>query len=207
LHSNRFFSRSLLAITLFFLSACAALSTKQTIPQASSSVNQKHLAALANIQSFSLKGRIGVVTNPHGFSGGIVWQHAVTTDNIDIFSPLGGKAANINKHQSEVTLTTQDGHSIKAQDAESLTEATLGWRLPLNGLSDWALGKPTNSKLDALTWNENGWLTTLQQDGWDISYENYAEHNGVFLPNKVLLKSDKVNLKLIVDQWISTESK
>ena len=190
------------------MSACSGLSTKPSAQQPASSVNQKHLASLANIDTFSIKGRIGVVTNQHGFSGGIEWQHAVTNDNIDIFSPLGGKTANINKNQNKVTLTTQDGHSIKAQDAESLTEATLGWRLPLNGLSDWVIGKPTDNKIETSTWDENGRLITLKQDGWDISYENYIEvnyaNNSIFLPKKVLLKSDKVNLKLIVDQWIST---
>jgi outer membrane lipoprotein LolB len=204
LQFNHFFQRYAYGLLLLTLVACSPIATKLPTTQSASSVNQKHLASLANIQSFSLKGRIGVTTNPRGFSGGIAWQHAMTNDNIDIFSPLGGKTASIVKTPSEVILTAQDGHSIKAQDAESLTEATLGWRLPLSGLSDWALGKPTKNKIDASTWNENGWLTTLKQDGWDISYENYTEMNGIFLPKKVLLKSDKVNLKLIVDEWINT---
>lgn len=142
-----------------------------------------------------------MVTNPHGFSGGIDWQHLIANDNIEVYSPLGGKVASIAKTPSEVTLTTQDGHSIKANDAETLTEMALGWRLPLSGLSDWALGKPTNSKIDAATWDENGRLTTLKQSGWDISYENYADSNGFFLPNKIVLKSEKVNLKLLVEKW------
>ena len=214
-----YLNRTILIAMLLLISSCSALPKKSSAPQPNFSANEKHLASLANIKSFSLKGRLGVVTNPRGFSGGIEWQHEAiknnqtSTDNIDIFSPVGGKAANIIKNQSGVTLTTQDGRSIKTQDTESLTEATLGWRLPLTGLSDWALGKPTSSKVDASTWDENGRLTTLKQDGWDISYENYikidiktndAENNDTFLPSKILLKSDKVNLKLRVDQWIST---
>jgi outer membrane lipoprotein LolB len=198
------FLRCACALLFVSIAACSPLATKPSATQSTLGINQKHLASLANIQSFSLKGRIGVTTNPRGFSGGITWQHAMNNDNIDIFSPLGGKTASIVKSPSEVVLTSNDGHSIKAQDAETLTEATLGWRLPLNGLSDWALGKPTKSKIDASTWDENGWLTTLKQDGWDIYYENYTETNGIFLPKKVLLKSDKVNLKLIVDEWINT---
>ena len=146
---------------------------------------------------------MGVVTNPHGFSGGIEWQHQTANDNIDIFSPVGGKIANIAKNASGVTLTTQDGHSVKANDAESLTETTLGWRLPLNGLNDWAIGRPTTSKIEASSWDEQGRLLTLKQDGWDISYENYAVNNGVFLPSKTVLKSEKVNLKLLIEKWVS----
>jgi len=184
-----------------YLSGCATIPPPQELPSTSLKIQQEHLASLASIQHFSLKGRLGVVTNPHGFSGGIDWQHLIANDNIEVYSPLGGKVASIAKTPSEVTLTTQDGHSIKANDAETLTEMALGWRLPLSGLSDWALGKPTNSKIDAATWDENGRLTTLKQSGWDISYENYADSNGFFLPNKIVLKSEKVNLKLLVEKW------
>ena len=161
----------------------------------------QHLASLANIQYFSLKGRLGVVTQKQGFSGGIDWQHTISKDTIEVFSPLGGKVADIIKTPTDATITTQDSHSIKAGDAETLTEMTLGFRLPLTGLSDWALGRPANSKIDAQTWDEQGRLTTLKQDGWDIGFENYAENNGTFLPNKIVLKSEKVNLKLLVEKW------
>ena len=82
-----------------------------------------------------------------------------------------------------------------------MTETTLGFRLPLSGLSDWALGKPTTSKIEASSWDSEGRLLMLKQDGWDIGFENYLESNGTFLPNKIVLKSEKVNLKLLVEKW------
>ena len=176
---------SILAIVLL-VSACATQPTAPSQQPTTSIINQQHLATLVNIKAFSLKGRLGVVTQKQGFSGGIDWQHQAITDNIDVFSPVGGKIANIAKNPSGVTLTDQKGHTIKANDAESLTETTLGFRLPLSGLNDWALGRPTTSKIDAANWDETGRLTALKQDGWDISYENYAQNNGVFLPNLIV---------------------
>ena len=195
--------------TALILSGCASIPVPPEAPKSvpNSSIHQQHLAKLAQIQHFALKGRLGVVTQKQGFSGSIDWQHALTTDNIDIYSPLGGKVGNIAKTANtensidEVTLTTQEGHSIKANNAETLTEMTLGFRLPLTGLSDWALGRPANSKIDAETWDEQGHLTMIKQDGWDISYENYADNNGYLLPSKIVLKSEKVNLKLLVEKW------
>ena len=191
-----------LAIVLI-ISACATQPIPPTQPAANSAINQKYLATLANIKAFALKGRLGVVTQKQGFSGGIDWQHHAITDNIDVFSPVGGKVANIAKNPSGVTLTSQNGHSISAQDAESLTETTLGFRLPLSGLSDWAVGRPNTSKIDASSWDEQGKLLTLKQDGWDIRFENYSDNNGVFLPNLIVLKSEKVNLKLLIEKWVS----
>ena len=186
---------------MLILAACATQPIPPSQAPTTSSINQKHLATLANIKAFALKGRLGVVTQKQGFSGGINWQHQAVTDNIDVYSPVGGKVANIAKNAQGVTLTDQNGHSISAQDAESLTETTLGFRLPLTGLNDWALGRPSASKIDAANWDETGRLTALKQDGWDISFENYAMQNGVDLPSKILLKSEKVNLKLLVEKW------
>ncbi len=189
------------SITLVLV-GCATQPTTPTISSPQNIViHQQHLAAVANIKSYALKGRLGVVTQKQGFSGSIEWQHQPNADNIDVYSPVGGKLANIAKNASGVTLTDQKGHTIKANDAETLTENTLGFRLPLNGLSDWAVGRPTSSKIDASTWDEAGRLTTLKQDGWDISYENYANVNSQFLPSKIVLKSEKVNLKLLVEKW------
>ena len=199
----RFYRHSLAFILALILVACATQPISPSPPPITSAINQKHLAALANIKAFALKGRLGVVTQKQGFSGGINWQHQIANDNIDVFSPVGGKIANIAKTPSQVTLTDQKGHSVSAQDAESLTETTLGFRLPLTGLSDWAIGRPSASKIDAASWDETGRLTALKQDGWDISYENYTMQNGVDLPSKILLKSEKVNLKLLVEKWLS----
>lgn len=198
----------------FILLIIVGCATKPTLPTATptkpppenAAIHQQHLAKLANIQAFSLKGRLGVVTQKQGFSGSIEWQHQVATDNIDVYSPLGSKVANIAKTPDQVVLTDQKGQTIKANDAETLTETTLGFRLPLNGLSDWAIGRPTASKIEASSWDAQGRLFALKQDGWDIGFENYVESNGTFLPNKIVLKSEKVNLKLLVEKWENTRS-
>ena len=196
------FSRNSLILGIFLLiTACATQPKMPNQPPANSAINHKHLATLTNIKAFALKGRLGVVTQKQGFSGGIDWQHQAISDNIDVYSPVGSKLANIVKNPSGVTLISQNGHSVSAQDAESLTETTLGFRLPLKGLSDWAIGRPNTSKIEAANWDEMGRLTALKQDGWDISYENYFMQNGIDLPNKILLKSEKVNLKLLVESW------
>lgn len=198
LPNYRFFLYSIFLL----VNACATLpKTASEQPNTTAATHELHLAKLGVIKDFSLKGRLGVVTQKQGFSGGIDWQHSLTEDNIDVYSPVGGKVANIHKNLKDVTLTQQDGQSIRAQTAESLTETTLGFRLPLAGLSEWVLGKPTASNIEASSWDESGRLLTLKQDGWDIRYENYADVDGQFLPKKITLKSTPLNLKLVIDTW------
>lgn len=191
------------ALMLSLLAGCVTQPAVKPVvsSQSALAVHQQHLATLLPIEHFSMHGRIAVNANGKGFSGGIAWQHQANADQIDLFTPLGGKAANIKKTAQEVVLTTADNQVIKADNAETLTEKTLGWRLPLTGLSDWALGKPTKSAIESSTWDAKGRLITLVQDGWHISYDHYSEQATTSLPGKVTLKNDKLNLKLLIERW------
>jgi outer membrane lipoprotein LolB len=197
---------------LSLLQACTGVPSIKPAPgNASQKLNQAQLKHIANIQHFSLKGRIGVQTEGKGFSGGLHWQHHTNDDDIALYSPLGGQVASIKKSAEKVTLADANGNNFSANDAETLTQSALGWQLPLTGLADWSLGRPSgyttqdstlqNSTLQNSTWDERGLLTTLHQDGWKIEYKNYSEQNGYLLPSKIFLKSDKVNLKLLVETW------
>jgi len=195
-------TRHFLALCMVtLLAACASTPQQVTISADSALRNQIHLQRNAKIQQFSLQGRIGVQTNSKGFSGGLQWQHSLANDNIALYSPLGGQVAQINKSSNQITLTDANGKQLSATNAETLTYNALGWSLPLTGLADWSLGRPSKGRIQASTWDEQGLLTTLDQDGWKIEFSNYTEQHGYWLPGKVFLKSDQVNLKLLVENW------
>lgn len=161
----------------------------------------QHLAQLAAIEQFSLQGRIGVQTNSKGFSGSLQWQHSLSGDDISLYSPLGSQVASITRTPEQVTLTDSSGKYYSAADAETLTQITLGWKLPLTGLADWSIGRPTQSPVQQSAWNEQGLLTSLEQDGWKIEYDNYRQQGAYMLPGKIFLKSEQLNLKLLVETW------
>jgi outer membrane lipoprotein LolB len=189
-----------LTALIAIVTGCASSPVSKPVSTpASQNLQQQHLQSLATIQSFSLKGRIGVQTEGKGFSGSMQWQHDAADDQIALYSPLGGQVASIKKDADAVTLTDSSGQTISAQDAETLTQMTLGWRLPLTGLADWSLGRPTASPIDKMEFDETGRITHLVQEGWDIEYSDYAAFEGKQLPNKVYLRSPKVNIKLIVE--------
>lgn len=182
------------------LAGCAALQPAPE-PTSDAATHEQHLARVADIHAFNLQGRIGVQTEGRGFSGSTRWQHQSTRDTIALFSPMGGQIANIDANPKGVVLVDSDGKSYHAEDAETLTHKTLGWRLPMKGLPDWVLGRPAPGNIDESRWDEAGRLTRLKQHGWDISYAQYQESQGYQLPGKVTLVSPKLNLKLIIERW------
>jgi outer membrane lipoprotein LolB len=188
------------------LAGCASTPVAKPAPDAAAlTLRQQHLQSLGQIQQFSLQGRIGVQTNGKGFSGSMQWLHNKTDDSIALFSPLGSQVASIKKTPDQFTLEDASGKSYTAADAETLTQEILGWRLPLKGLADWSVGRPTQSPVQNSLWNEQGALTHLEQDGWKIEYSNYQQQGSYLLPNKIYLKSEQLNLKLLVEKWNQLE--
>jgi len=198
----RFLHALLLLAIMPALTACVSTTlVKPELPAAAQQLKEQHLLSLQSIQQFSLQGRVGVQTSSKGFSGSLQWQHNRGDDDIALYSPLGGQVASIKKTSVQVTLEDSSGKIYSAADAETLTQSTLGWQLPLKGLADWAIGRPTGSPVQESIWNEQGLLTNLHQDGWKIEYQNYTEQDGYILPGKIFLRSDKLNLKLLVEKW------
>ena len=196
---------NLVIVTLLALQACVSgPSVKSSSSVTSALRHQEHQNNIASIQAFTLKGRVAVQAQGKGFSGSLTWQHSGNDDNLALFSPLGSQLASITKTIGQVTLTDDKGKSISAIDAETLTEKVLGWKLPLTGLADWSLGRPASSAVQDITWNEQGHLVSLKQDGWEVEYQNYAQQENYVLPVKLVLRNEKVNLKLLIEQWQET---
>ena len=193
--------RWLLAGSISMLASCASM-PPTTVPS-SPEVHQQHLASLANISQFGIKGRIGVQTEAKGFSGSMQWQHQPERDDIALFSPLGGQVAAISQTADVVSLVTSDNKRYEAPDAETLTEQNLGWRLPMSGLSDWVLGRPNAHAIINAQWDDAGRLVKLNQDQWDIEYSQYITTGDYQLPTRVTLRNPhRLTLKLIIQEWL-----
>lgn len=190
-----FFVPALLAT---LVSACATLPKPVQPPAA---IYAQHLDTIRNIGNFAMSGRMAVLTENKGFSGSMRWHHHEEGDDIQFYSPLGGQLGSLNKNNEGVTLTTSNQKTVHASDAESLTQQTLGWSLPLTGLSDWMLGRPTDGEVEVLAWDISGNITHMRQNGWDIEYPAYQMADEKSLPGKIILKNPKLEFKLVVEHW------
>lgn len=180
------------------LASCATLPAP---PAEEPPAYAQHLQQLREIGSFAMVGRIAVLTETKGFSGTMRWHHRTDGDDIAFYSPLGTQLGQLNSDGDGVTLTTSNQKTYQADNAETLTQQNLGWSLPMNGLPDWVLGRPASGNAEILAWDEAGRIASLRQNGWNIEYPSYQETSGRWLPGKVLMKSPKLDLKLVVESW------
>ena len=193
--------RLLLLALLASQTACTNIRANQTtLPNKQLDVRE-HLTQIASIRDFKIEGRLGVQSDKQGISGTVHWHHLKVSDEMNLYSPLGGKIAEIINRKNGVTLITNDNKVFNAQDPEALTESTLGWRLPITKLSDWIVGRPANGAISNVKWDENGKLKKFNQEGWEISYLEYKESNQTELPSKMNIRNSKLNFRLVIDRW------
>ncbi len=182
-------------LLILLLAGCAVAPVQQKPVEPAA--YRPHLQQISEITSFIIDGRIAVLTETKGFSGSMRWHHRPDGDDIAFYSPLGTQLGQLNADADGVTLTTGDQKTYQADDAEALTQQTLGWSLPMVGLHDWVLGRPAAGEFEIQAWDEVGRILRLKQHGWDIEYMAYQEK----LPSKVVLKSPKLDLKLVISHW------
>ena len=151
--------------------------------------------ALKEVQ-FDLAGRLAARYRNEAFTGNLGWRHARDGDELLISTPLGQGVARIVRQGEVVTLTTPDGEQ-SAADAESLTEQTLGFRLPLAGLADWVRARPSPDTPAHTEYGADGKLAKLQQSGWSIEYQEYAGA----LPSRMRLTYPGLELRLAISEW------
>jgi len=145
---------------------------------------------------FELSGRVAVRHGKDAASGRIFWRHSNDADELLITSPLGQGIARINRERDQYRLVTGDNTEYRAADAESLTEQALGWRLPLDGLSDWVQARASPGRPAEMRGDTDQSLE-LRQDGWHVAYEEFRGGK----PFRMRLTRENLEIRLIVDQW------
>lgn len=199
----------LILLVLFGLAGCATSPEQPSLADTQATYRQ-HLASLENIKSFALQGRFGVQMEGRGYSASTNWQHETAGDNLEIFSPIGSKLATIVSEKNGVVLINSEGKSLQAGNVEQLTQQALGWTLPMQGLPDWVLGRPSanplSAKAEASEWDAAGRLLRMKQDGWEIEYLQYAAVESFQLPTKLSLRNPRLYLKFVVEKWILPQS-
>jgi outer membrane lipoprotein LolB len=176
-------------IILLLLSACAT-----SVPPALQRPAQAELAA------FAFNGRVATRHNGERSSAGVRWTHRGAEDEILLLAPLGQTVARIFSDAQGVLLEAS-GKQYFEQDAETLTERVLGWHLPLSGMRYWVLGLPANGTEAVIERAENGQVSVLRQDGWEIKYTRYAAETAESLPLRLTLQRNGMEMQLLIDEW------
>jgi outer membrane lipoprotein LolB len=177
-----------LVLLSLLLSACA------TTPV----VVQRPTAADA---PFVINGRIAIIQPERRDSAGLRWTHDAASDEVLLLAPLGQAVARITSDARGVMLEA-DGETHLAADAETLTQALLGWQLPLSGLRYWVAALPAPGGEFRSEQDAQGRLSVLYQQGWTIRYTRYAGDARDALPLRLSLQRAGMEVRVLIDEWV-----
>lgn len=147
---------------------------------------------------FEISGRIAVRYRDEAASGNLAWKHGPGSDEMQINTPLGSSVARIVRTGGTVGLTTSDGQTHHATDAEELTGQVLGFRVPLTGLAEWVRGRPLRGMPAATERDAQGRLAALEQNGWRIEYQAFRADG---LPTQLRLNYPGIELRVAIHDW------
>jgi outer membrane lipoprotein LolB len=152
---------------------------------------------------YTAQGRIGVVSGSTGFNGHLRWVQdgARTTVNLD--GPLGVGGVRIQSDGTVLTFTDASGAVLDSQAAHDELVRQMGFEPPLNSLRYWIQGVPDPATPGVEMPDAQGYLGSLSQSDWTITYSAYMQTPGGALPQKLSLVRGAVHVKLSLDSWQS----
>jgi outer membrane lipoprotein LolB len=187
-----------LILLTMLLAACAARPVRPP-PQAQGW--PQRLRTLQAIGRFELNGRLAASNGNDAFSAGVHWRQQGDGAVIDLSGPLGLGAAHIVQSGSSLSVTNAQGVVYRGSPAGEQVASTLGFDPPLASLRYWVLGASDPSPVTSQVLDAQQRLTRLQQQGWQIDYEQYSLVQDQWLPRRLSITQGHYRLKLVVNSW------
>ena len=185
---------------LSFLTACA---NKDIIRMPSGNLlNQQR--QIDQITHWSVKGRIAVTTPVDKFSSNYSWQHAPLHQELMLYGTFGTTYAHLVHKPHFATLTLSDKETFRSNDVSSLVEKTLGYPFPIEKMQYWFKGLPHPDSNNELKFDELGYLKSINQEQWTITYKKYkpfGQFKNIMLPTKITITDGKITIKLSNRNW------
>jgi len=190
------------AVVIVVLSGCVL---RPTVPGSVVDWSARS-AHLLQLPGWEARGRIAVKSGSRGGQGDLRWVQDGANGHIGLRGPFGVGAYQIDWSDDDLVVTGKAGEvtmSYAGPDAaERFLTDQLGWSFPTRSVRYWILGVADPRFSSHAEFDTDGWLITLEQNGWTVSYDRFAQQDqGRWMPRKIVMQSEHARVKLIVDQW------
>lgn len=187
------------ALLAALLAGCATPPREDAQRQAAWERHQRWLATLGDWRA---AGRVAVSADAEGWSASMRWRQRGERFRIHLSGPFGQGAVRISGSPQGVELRTADGRVEQAASPESLLASELGVAVPISALRFWLTGRPApGSDATRLTLDWAGRVEELEQLGWTVHYQEYADGGGGDLPARLEVSRDSVQARFALRGW------
>lgn len=195
--------RSVLSIVFIIMTTSACTPVWQTRPSDSpESLFNSRSTELKQLESWKIKGRTAITQGKEGWNVGLRWQEEQGIYQIKLEGPFAQGGVTLDGNNEQVVLTMTTGEKVASTNPESLISDVVGWNLPVSALREWVRGLPYQKHtIDSVSYNKEGQITHLEQQGWAIEYLRYMPFKHYSVPSKIYIKHPDLSLRLIIISW------
>jgi outer membrane lipoprotein LolB len=191
--------RRLFLLALAFTGACTT-----TLPLPSGTRTYRSDVRLGGRLSVSYRA----AGKPESLQGKFLWVQRGEQIDIELLTPLGQTIARIAIAPGRARIEQSGGDVREAASIDQLTEQTLGWTLPVNGLRYWLQGfmRDARGQLTSVAPDQSG---TLRGDGWKLRYMSWQADGSTAMPKRIDFMRDtaqsELALRVVIDRWQDEE--
>lgn len=164
---------------------------------------QAQQQALQALDSFDLDGRVSISTT--GDIASLGWRQRGAETRVRLAGPLGAGALQVTWRPGQLRLASR-GDVFENEEAEAILMRELGFLPPFEAMRYWVLGvEAPGESPTARTDTQSGRIGELQQAGWRIRYDRWADvaasAGGVQMARRMIISRDELRLTVFVDKW------
>ena len=187
-------------LLFFLIGGCAQAPEK--LNQENSSRWLEHQLDINAIESWHIRGRVAIKNDNESGTLTLHWNQEKNNYELRFIAPFGQGTYILTGSADGVIMQGTDNNVLTATTPEQLMQDVLGWSVHLNGLKYWVRGIPEpDVNHGQILLDQEGRLANMNQAGFNVSITRYTNHNGISLPEKLSIRNDSIQLKLIIQNW------
>ena len=126
-----------------------------------------------------------------------LWPSGQDWDDLENFDFAWRLLAGLNGAELEFA----DGRRYRADSIDELVRRQVGWQVPVEALAWWVRGLAAPGNPQQRVLDEEGRLSLLQQDGWQIEFGRYGMFDGEAMPARMTARQRDRTVKLAIRKW------
>ena len=179
-------------ISAFLLSLTISSCTTQITPKTSIQKIPENQPELREIENWTWKGKFIFKKKNEAKLGSLTWRKRGLSSYISVKGPLGINIDNFLIREGEI-LNHKTGELRNSQQLSMSSDELFLYDLPLDSIHVWLLGLAPRKYLTPLIQH--------QYQDLQITYLDWKNFNGYFLPSKIFLQSKLAQIKLVTLNW------
>ncbi len=154
----------------------------------------------AEVDHFQLAGRLAVSDGRDGGSAGFLWTQRGDRFEVELRQPVSQRTWRLTGDDRGALLEGGDGGPRRGPSAEALLQEVLGWQVPVASLRAWVRGLASDdSPVLERTTDDQGRLSRLVQDGWQVDYRDWLGDGD--WPLRINASRPPYNVRLVIRDW------